>query len=173
MHDPQSSGSTTAGLLNSCELGQGTLNGFLANMARQARTAEDFRDMAGAHWAPKVAGLVCAAHFLAHRLRLPPPSLLVVEAAAGAATRSKMQGLMLCFGLSAWGARNQGLLGLGSGAGCRCGSQIALEPLAAGGAADSLGLFVVSVRAQGSGSEAVMRCRADSWHRVTSPASGG
>ena len=115
--------------------GQGTLNGFLANMARQARTAEDFRDMAGAHWAPKVAGLVCAAHFLAHRLRLPPPSLLVVEAAAGAATRSKMQRLMLCFGLSARGARNQGLLGLGCRAGSRCGSQIAMKPLAAGSVA--------------------------------------
>ena len=69
--------------------GQELLGRFLANMARQARTAEDFRDIAGAYWAPKLAGLVCAAHFLAHRLRLPAPPLLVVEAAAGACPLSK------------------------------------------------------------------------------------
>ena len=82
-------GLTTAGLHV-----QATLSAFLARMAQQARTGEDFRDMAGAYWAPKMAGLVCAAHFLAHRLRLPPPSLLVVEAAAGAPLGLLLQILM-------------------------------------------------------------------------------
>ena len=72
---------------------QATLAAFLARMALQARTGEDFRDLAGAYWAPQMAGLVCAAHFLAHRLRLPAPALLVVEAAAGEAARMSHLGL--------------------------------------------------------------------------------
>ena len=41
--------------------------------------------MAGDYWAPRIAGYVCAAHYLAHALRLPPGPLLLVDSAAGIA----------------------------------------------------------------------------------------
>ena len=38
-------------------------------LTRLAKTAEDFRDVVGAVWAPKLGAYVCAAHFLEHHLR--------------------------------------------------------------------------------------------------------
>lgn len=49
-------------------------------LQRLAKTAEDFRDMTTATWAPKLAAYVCAAHFLEHHLRESPlPLLLLAE----------------------------------------------------------------------------------------------
>ena len=45
------------------------LSGVHRRLTRLAKTAEDFRDVVGAVWAPKVGAYVCAAHFLEHHLR--------------------------------------------------------------------------------------------------------
>lgn len=47
-------------------------------LQRLAKTAEDFRDLTGATWAPKVGAYVCAAHFLEHHLRESPLALLLL-----------------------------------------------------------------------------------------------
>ena len=53
------------------------LAGVHRRLARLAKTAEDFRDVVGAVWAPKLGAYVCAAHFLEHHLRESPAGLVV------------------------------------------------------------------------------------------------
>jgi hypothetical protein len=47
-------------------------------LQRLAKTAEDFRDLTGSTWAPKLGAYVCAAHFLEHHLRESPLALLLL-----------------------------------------------------------------------------------------------
>ena len=61
-------------------IAQAMLAGVHRRLARLAKTAEDFRDVVGAVWAPKLGAYVCAAHFLEHHLRETSAGL-VVEAA--------------------------------------------------------------------------------------------
>ena len=79
---------------------QEVLQGFLGKLARQARTAEDFRDVAGEYWGPRVAAYVCAAHYLAHALRTAAGPLLLVDAASGMAacscTLNEAQTMLVC-----------------------------------------------------------------------------
>ena len=50
-----------------------------ARLARLARTAEDFRDLAGEVWAPRVGAYLNAAHWLQHSLQEPAGPLLLLD----------------------------------------------------------------------------------------------
>ncbi len=56
---------------------QAMLAGVHRRLARLAKTAEDFRDLVSAVWAPKLGAYVGAAHFLEHHLRESPAGLVV------------------------------------------------------------------------------------------------
>ncbi len=46
-----------------------TVQGFRGRMSRIVQSGEDFRDMAGTVWLPRVAACICAAHHMEHQLR--------------------------------------------------------------------------------------------------------
>ena len=83
------------------------LIGVHRRLARLAKTAEDFRDVVGPVWAPKLGAYVCAAHFLEHHLRESPAGLVVDasqvnppsswrDASAGAYKNISSDGLCEC-----------------------------------------------------------------------------
>ncbi len=61
---------------------QTVLAGVHRRLTRLAKTAEDFRDVVGAVWAPKLGAYVCAAHFLEHHLRETAAGLVLDAAQA-------------------------------------------------------------------------------------------
>lgn len=48
-------------------------------LGRQAEQVAAYKDIAGPEWGPKVAALVCCAHFLEHHLREGPAPLLLLD----------------------------------------------------------------------------------------------
>ena len=59
------------------------LRSLRARLARLARTAEDFRDVAGPAWAPRVGAYMNAAHWLQHSLQEPSGPLLLLDLEGG------------------------------------------------------------------------------------------
>lgn len=55
------------------------LHAFREKLSSTLQTGEQFRDMLGEVWLPKVSAAVCAAHYLEHHLREPQGVLLLAE----------------------------------------------------------------------------------------------
>lgn len=47
-------------------------------LQRLAKAADDYRDLTGVTWAPRVGAYLCAAHFLEHHLQDSPVALLLM-----------------------------------------------------------------------------------------------
>lgn len=58
---------------------QEVLRKLRQRLGRLAKTAEDFREMASEHWAPRIGAYICAAHWLAHSLQEAAGSLLLLD----------------------------------------------------------------------------------------------
>jgi hypothetical protein len=54
------------------------LRALRAHLSALAKTAADFRDIAGPAWAPRVCAYVCAAHYVEHSLRESHAARLLV-----------------------------------------------------------------------------------------------
>jgi hypothetical protein len=59
---------------------QEVLRALRARLTREARGAEEWRDLAGARWAPALGAYVCAAHWLEHCLREAAGPLVLLDA---------------------------------------------------------------------------------------------
>jgi hypothetical protein len=51
----------------------------LRRLGRAAEQASAYKDIAGPEWGPRLAALVCCAHFLNHHLREGPAPLLLLD----------------------------------------------------------------------------------------------
>ena len=58
---------------------QEVLRALRARLTREARGAEEWRDLAGPRWAPALGAYVCAAHWLEHCLREAAGSLVLLD----------------------------------------------------------------------------------------------
>ena len=58
---------------------QEVLRKLHSQLKRLAKTAEDFRQMASADWAPRISAYINAAHWMAHSLQEAAGPLLLLD----------------------------------------------------------------------------------------------